>query len=331
MEQQLLSVIQTDFPAESRPYDVLAERLEAKAEDVFAAVYAMRDSGLIRRLGAVFDSRALGYVSTLVAARVPPAELPAVAALVSARSGVTHNYRRDHLYNLWFTLTADSQRQLDCTLEELRAAAPGAALHSLPAVTSYKIRAVFSIHLPPPLPAAETGDCHLPPRSFDEQQKKLIRLLQGDLPRSPRPFEEIAQAAGIDESAVLEQVRRWLKTRVIRRVGAIVRHRTLGFVANGMAVFQSAGARVDYLGRLLAKYPEVSHCYRRPALVDFPYELYAMVHGRTREEVLGLVRRFATEQRVAAWDVLFSTEEFKKVSPRYFEETPPDGTRQGRP
>ena len=326
LDRKLLSVVQTDFPVSRRPFDTLAERLSVEPARALARVASMRERGVIRRLGAVFDSRSLGYASTLVAGRIPPDRLAAVAETVSALAGVTHNYRREHAYNLWFTLTAESEGQLEAVLAKLKQQTGIEQFHSLPALVVYKIR----VHFHMDTQSALSADAPTPgvssrrdgPVGLSEEQKDLVRLLQEDLPLGPEPFDEAARRLGWPADRVLSQIRDWLADGVIRRFGAVVQHRQLGFTSNGMAALSVPLERIDDVGRRLADRQEISHCYRRPPLEDFPYNLYAMVHGRGEQRVRELVAELAGQCDIQDYRVLFSTEEYKKTSMKYFMETP---------
>jgi len=329
-DKAIMSVIQSHFPVDRRPYERLAAYLDTDGDDVLQRVRRLRREGTIRRLGAVFDSRRLGYVSTLVAGRVDPGRLDDVAAEVSKLPGVTHNYRREHDYNLWFTLTAESQDRIEETLEDLRKRTATPELHSLPALRVYKIRVDFRF-AESPSPSIRGAVNHS--RSFEsphkpsdtplsDEQKQLVRLLQDDLDDSHKPFDELADRVGWSVGRVLEQIEEWLSTGVIRRLGAVVRHRRLGFRANGMAVFDVPDDRVDIVGEAFARRREISHCYRRPRLADFPYDLFAMIHGHSEDEVRELAEKLAGEFdidiNIKNFTVLFSTKEYKKVSMKYF-------------
>jgi len=324
-DKALMSVIQSNFPVDRRPFERLAAYLDADAEDIARRVRQMRGDGVIRRLGAVFDSRNLGYVSTLVAARIDPDRLDEVAAEVTKLAGVTHNYRREHVYNLWFTLTSESPQRLEEILEDLRGRIGTRELHSLPALKVYKIRVNFQFaESSEAIDAAVSHDRafstphQAPTEPLSDDRKQLVRLLQENLPDSHKPFDEIADKLGWSVGRVLEQIEDWLAAGVIRRLGAVVRHQRLGFRANGMAVLDVPEDREDEIGAILARRSEISHCYCRPRLPDFPYGLFAMVHGRDRQEVRDLVASLAGELKIDNYDVLFSTTEYKKVSMKYF-------------
>jgi DNA-binding Lrp family transcriptional regulator len=321
LDKKIVTAVQGDLTAEERPFDALAARLGIDAAEMLARLRRLMADGTIRRLGPIFDSRGLGYVSTLVAARVPPARLAEVAARVSRLAGVTHNYERRHAYNLWFTLTSRSAQELDRTLETLRRETGIAEFHSLPAVAVYKIRVQFDVAGEPETLEEAGGRVSANSAALTDEQKELVRLLQDSLPAEREPFAAAAARLGWPLARVVAQVREWLESGVIRRLGAVVRHRDLGFAANGMAVFRVPPHAVDAAGRSLATYAEVSHCYQRRALPDFPYSLFAMVHGRSEEEVRRTIAAMAREIGLPDYEVLFSSTEFKKVSMRYFVET----------
>ena len=329
LDKRILSVIQTDFPVTPRPFDDLAARLDADADDIAARVSRMRSSGAIRRLGAVFDSRRLGYFSTLVAARIPARRLDEVAATVTQLHGVTHNYRREHAYNLWFTLTGPSEPRVEEILADLRARTGIDAFFSLPALAVYKIRVNFDMlgkngDSPRLSSHPVTGDGGLTEGQtvsvplFSSEQKHLVRLLQESLPETRSPFNDVAAKLGWPVERVIDQVTAWREAGVVRRFGAVVRHQRLGYSANGMSVYNVSEDRIDAIGYRLAERPEISHCYHRPALEDFPYTLFGMIHGHDETAVRALAADLAAQHDIDDHDVLFSTTEYKKVSMKYF-------------
>jgi len=145
LDRAILNEIQSHFPIDSRPYAEVGRRVGASEAEVLARVMAMAEAGIIRRLGANFTSRKLGYTSTLCAARVKPASLDQFVAVVNSYPGVTHNYLRRHRYNVWFTLIAESEERLNRILEEISQAANVEEILSLPAQEVFKIKVDFPV------------------------------------------------------------------------------------------------------------------------------------------------------------------------------------------
>ena len=206
-------------------------------------------------------------------------------------------------------------------MEDLRRRTGIREFYSLPAQAVYKTRVNFHLSDELPEPVASGVRAGGEAARFSEEQRSLVRLLQENLPVEAEPFAAAAKALGWPGEGVVAQVAEWLQQGVIRRFGAVVRHRRLGFVANGMAVFRVPPERVDAVGAALAQHSEVSHCYRRPCVPGWDFNLFAMVHGRSEDEVRQFVARVAAEHGLAGYDVLFSTTEYKKTSMRYFLET----------
>jgi len=332
LDRRILTDMQTAFPVAERPFDALAERLGLPPDDLLVRVRRLASVGVIRRVGPVFDSERLGYVSTLVAARVPRERVEDAAERVNRLPGVTHNYERQGTYNLWFTLTAPLKDGLEATLASLRNLRGLEDIQSLPAEARYKICATFNLagtapapHTEPPGPAPAPVPAGMrqprgAPVLLSDRQKALVRALQDGLPVEHEPFAEAARQTGWTVPQILEQIREWLAEGVVRRFGAVLRHRQAGVRAGGMAVFKVDDEDIDAAGGALAAHAEVTHCYRRPPLPDFPYNLYAMVHGPSEDAVRARVAAMADEVGASAWDVLFSLREFKKTSMRYFAE-----------
>ncbi|MDP8255791.1 MAG: hypothetical protein P9M14_08580 [Candidatus Alcyoniella australis] len=149
---------------------------------------------------------------------------------------------------------------------------------------------------------------------------KIIRFIQGDLPLEPRPYSKLAKIMGLSEEDIVSEIATMKAEGVMRRFGMAVRHKNLGYLANGMAAFDVADDRVDAVASIMTKRREVSHCYLRPRIIDWPYNLYAMIHGRTRDEVLAVAEKIANQTGETRYEVLFSIKELKRTSMRYFSE-----------
>ncbi|MCX7919433.1 MAG: Lrp/AsnC family transcriptional regulator [bacterium] len=156
------------------------------------------------------------------------------------------------------------------------------------------------------------------PKKFTSIEKKLIAILQQDIPNSLTPFQDIAVQLGVSERWVINKIRTWLKQGIIRRFGAIVYHRKIGFKANAMVIWKVPKSRVNQVGKIMASFPEVSHCYERVTYPHWQYNLYTMVHGQTKKDCERVVRRISQQTGITDYQLLYSMREFKKQSMKYF-------------
>jgi DNA-binding Lrp family transcriptional regulator len=328
LDKRVLTEIQASFPITAAPYCELAERLGSTEVDVLSSVEKLRDTGVIRRIGAIFDSNRLGYRSTLCAIAAPPERIEEVAAIVGAYPNVTHNYQREDRYNVWFTLIAPSQERIAAILVEIAEATGIDDILDLPAIRLFKIRVDFdltgergdTVPAPPMVKPAEVAAVVL-----TDDEKELARLLQADLPPFEHPFavlEDILQERGVDatEDWVIERTQAWVAARVIRRFGAAIKHHKTGFTANAMGVWDCPDERVEDVGAIMASFPEVSHVYERPRAATWPANLYTMIHGRSGGEVEATAARIRDAVGLPDPRLLYSVREFKKTSMTYFAE-----------
>lgn len=337
IERKLLNLVQGHFPIHPQPYRILGEVLGLSAEETFAKIQHLYQLGVIRRLGGVFDSRRLGYFSTLCTAKVPEDKVSFVAELLAEITGVTHNYLRNHAYNMWFTLIAPSEERAESILQGIREAA-GIEVFSLPALKVFKIRVDFDLTDEDLVNSASEAyvdreelsdltdglDSGLKSATSSsgwfDTDRPLIRVLQKDLPHVLYPFRELARQLDWSEAKVLKRTESMLEQGAIRRFGAVLRHQKAGFLANAMGVWEVEDALVQKAGEEMARFREVSHCYQRPTLPDWPYNLFTMIHGRTPEDCHRVVEEIAKETGISRYAMLFSLAELKKSSMEYFME-----------
>lgn len=151
-----------------------------------------------------------------------------------------------------------------------------------------------------------------------ELDKAIIRELQGDLPLVPHPYAEIAKKLNIEEELLLEKIS-WMREQgMIRRLGAAIRHRNAGFTANAMVVWRVSENQAEEVGQKLAACPEVTHCYQRPEIPGWPYSLYTMIHGQSRQECEEMAKRLSEKVGITDYRILYSTHELKKSSMKYY-------------
>ena len=145
INNKLLEIIQDGFPISPKPYEELAVSLGVSEDEVIERIGKLQEQGIIRRLGAIFDSRKLGYKSTLCAIKVPKEQITYVAEIINSYPGVTHNYLREHDYNMWFTLIAPSEEHIDKICSEITSRSGIDDLMKLPAKRFFKIKVKFSV------------------------------------------------------------------------------------------------------------------------------------------------------------------------------------------
>jgi len=322
-DKRLLDTIQDDFPLIGGPFHKLASLLNISSDDVIMRLKRLKSDGIIRRIGAIFDSKKLGYFSTLCAMEVPPYCVDEVARIINGYTGVTHNYIRDHDYNMWFTITARSQQELEKVIAEIKENSGIEELMELPAVRMFKIRVRFPMS--DPASDVKTQEPQSSKKSsaseviLTEVEKNIIREIQGDIPLY-LPFETIADKLGIEVEELLEKIQKMKVQGTIRRFGAIVRHRNLGFRANAMGVWVVPDNRAEEVGIKMAAFPQVSHCYQRPVRPGWPYNLFTMIHGKSAGECEKTAKLISEKTGIKDYCLLYSTRELKKASMKYFTE-----------
>jgi DNA-binding Lrp family transcriptional regulator len=278
-------------------------------------------------LGATFHLERLGYVSTLVGMQVPATRLEQLARFAGQFGEVTHCYERDGDWNLWFTVTAESAERLAAIVDAVGAEAPECRLISLPARKRYKLRVEFDFRagkragpderelFEKPVLLGNAADR----AGLDEHDRRLIARLCDDLPLDARPFATLADELGTSESDVVARLQRLEREGVLRRFGALVRHREAGIAANVMAAWVVADGRADEVGAYAASLDEVTHCFLRAPAASWPYTVYAMIHAREAARCEALAAAIAERFGLTDSVLLPSTREFKKRSVRYFE------------
>ena len=265
----------------------------------------------------------MGYQSTLVAARVAEGKLEEAAGVINGHPGVSHNYRRNHAFNMWYTLAVppDSGLGLEKTVEILHRESGAESTRMLPTLRLFKIGVRFDM--------TGEGDeekniefkrekvAAAPPGPLTEGEKGMVRVLQRDLPVVAEPFGEWA-GGGVGVEELLGAARGFLERGLMRRFAAVLRHREAGIAANAMGVWAVAAERTEEFGAAAAGFAAVSHCYQRPAWPDWPYTMFTMVHGETPEKCAGVLAAIAEKTGVKEYAALYSTKEYKKVRVRYF-------------
>jgi DNA-binding Lrp family transcriptional regulator len=322
-DKRLLNLMQGSFPIAPRPYAEVAAKAGATEEQVLARVQELLSERIIRQVTPIFDTRALGYSSMLVAAKVDPENPWRAANIINAHPGVSHNYLRNHEFNIWFTIATepDSPLGLEKTLTVLAEIAGAESIRQLPTLKLFKIRMDLEMEgdtdaLSKAAEAAEPAETERQP--YDERDIAVIRALQGDLPVVSEPYAPAAAELAMSVPELLDHLQQMQERRLLRRVAAILYHRRAGFSANGMGVWNVPDERIMEIGPRMAAYRGISHCYQRPTYQDWPYSVFTMAHGRSKEECDAILSSIAEQTGIADRATLYSSTEFKKIRLLYF-------------
>jgi DNA-binding Lrp family transcriptional regulator len=324
-DKRLMNLLQSSFPLDPEPFVLVASEAELDLDDLLARTQRLLDGRIIREITPIFDTRALGYESMLVAAKVDSDNPQRAAQIVNAHPGVSHNYLRTHDFNLWFTIATppDSKLGLHGTIEALMDATGAESMRELPTLTLFKINMNLEMEKGTEALAAAVEAApprELEPQPYDEDDIATIKALQGPMKAVERPYDEAAAQLGISTEELLERLRGMVDRKILRRVAAILYHRRAGFSANGMGVWKVPEDRIMEVGGRMASFRGVSHCYQRPTYEDWPYSVFTMAHGRSKEECDAVLDAIAEDCGMGPDDraTLYSSTEYKKIRLHYF-------------
>jgi DNA-binding Lrp family transcriptional regulator len=325
VDRRLMNLLQSRFALDPEPFALIAAEAGLAPDEVKARTQRLLDERIIREITPIFDTRALGYSSMLVAAKVDSEHPQRAAQVVNSHPGVSHNYLRTHEFNLWFTIATppDSKLGLEGTLEVLQRLTGAESIRQLPTLTLFKIN--MNLEMEGDTDALAAAIEAAPPRELDAQpyddtDVAVIRALQGPMEVTDRPYDPAAREVGMATEAFLDHLRGMVDRKILRRVAAILYHRRAGFSANGMGVWRVPEDSVEQIGRRMAAVRGISHCYQRPTYADWPYSVFTMAHGRSKQECDAILDRIADEHDLHGEDraVLYSSTEYKKVRLHYF-------------
>ena len=327
-DRKLLNVVQSAFPLVETPYQSIAEQLGIAEPEVMVRLKALRRGNVLRQISAIFDTRRLGYKTTLVAVAYEPADLHRAALVINEHPGVSHNYAREgSFYNLWFTLAVSPRDSLEATVERMARDTGARSVRLMPTIRFFKIGVNFdmveekgaatSYYSPDGYNAPSSQDWN---KAVDltEFDVRAIRELQEDLAMVRRPFDRMARRLGLSTQELFDTAAEFQQRGIMRRYSGVLHHRRAGFRANAMAVWKVAEERAEEVGMQMASHPAVTHCYQRPTFPDWPYTHFSMVHATSKEGCEDVISEISRHTGITDYQVLYSTREYKKTRVRYF-------------
>ena len=327
VDRKLLNHLQSSFPLVDLPFSELGGRLEIPPAEVLSRIAELKADNVVRQISAIFDTRRLGYKTSLVACRYDPRELEAGARVVNEHPGVSHNYERNSEFNLWFTLAVPPDEDLAEAVTDL-AGRSGAEQHRLlPTIKFFKIGVNFDM-------VTEEGaaEKYFSPDGYNgdrlsdwnkvepvtEPDIEAIRELQEDLPLEERPFEPMAERLGVTQAGLFDIAADFERRGIMRRYSAVLHHRRAGFKSNGMGVWNVPEERSEEVGQVMAGSKWVTHCYERPTYDDWRFSHYTMIHATSPEKCEEVAGEISEATGITDYKMLYSTREYKKTRVRYF-------------
>ncbi len=319
MKQEILSRIQKKFPLVPRPFQTIAKELGISEVEVLTILQEEKANQIIRQTSAIFDTKRLGYQSSLVAFKIAPQDIDQAVTILNAHPGISHNYERNHDFNIWFTLAVapDSQLGLEKTLSILATLTHAAEYIMLPTLKLFKIAVKLNTSGTDTKKEA-VKKVHHRDITLTPLHHHIIQKIQYDIDFVSEPFKPIIDELDIEYDTLFNILIELQEAGIMRRFASILNHRKAGFNANAMVVWDIDEDDGERMGEKAAAFSAVSHCYLRPKYDNWPYNLFTMVHGKTTEETNRIIEEMHGEIDSKSFMPLYSSREFKKVRIEYF-------------
>lgn len=321
--KNLLNLIQQDFPLVAYPFKNLAQQLNISENEVLQMLNYGKEQKIIRQISAIFDTKSLGYQSTLIAFQIAENNLENAAQIINSHPGVSHNYQRNHKFNLWFTLAMPPKTNLQKTIKILVEKTSAVNYLILPTLKLFKIGVKLDASGNEEIISKEeVKNKQQQVYNLSKEEILAVKILQKDLPLVPRPFKKLLLQNGVfTEKKLLKVAQDFLQKGIMRRFAAVLNHRQIGFSANGMGVWIVPENLIEKIGSIMASYKAVSHCYLRPVYPPhWLYNIFTMIHGKQKEDCEKIAQAISKETKIKDYFLLYSTKEFKKERIQYFTE-----------
>ncbi|WP_368028767.1 Lrp/AsnC family transcriptional regulator [Arcobacter sp. s6] len=320
MKDQILYRIQKNFPLTIRPFEDIAKELNTTEDEVLRILQEEKENKIIRQTSAIFDTKKLGYTSSLVAFEIAEQNIDDAVLILNSHPGISHNYERNHKYNIWFTLAIapNSKSNLEDTISVLAKLTKAEDYIILPTLKLFKI----SVKLDTTNQAEKkekVARTEFKGMELNEYHYNIIKEAQNDIKITKEPFKEIIEKLNISYDEFFSVLNEFQESGVMRRFASILNHRHAGFGANAMVAWDiEEGEKGEEIGKIAASFSAVSHCYLRPKYPTWNYNLFTMIHGKTVEDTQEVINNIAKEIEYKSNMPLYSSREFKKIRIKYF-------------
>ncbi len=324
IEQQILQIIQTDFPLTERPYQAIGKAIGISEDEVITILRSLKQQNIIRQISAIFLGTSLGFHSSLVSFQIQENHLDHAAKIISAHPGVSHNYQRKHLFNLWFTLSVPENLDIEQHVHTLAELTSCAHYLYLPSLRMFKRHVQLDMGDTLQNSEAISQISEVSPKMSSkitlplEIQQKIMGALQKDLALSPTPFQDIAQRLHIEKKTFFSFLHSLKSSPKMSRFAGILKHRNLGFTANAMVVWKIPENTVLPFAEYANTYRSISHCYERVTDPRWPYNVYTMIHGKTHDATQKIIDELSAKFDMTCYEILYSGKEYKKQRVDFF-------------
>ena len=343
LDRQILNLLQSKFPLVERPFAHIGDAVGIPEYEAINRVRSLKERNVVRQISAIFDTRRLGYKTSLVAMKFPDEKLDDAAQKINEHPGVSHNYARSGHFNLWFTVAVPPEETIERTVEEMAEATDALSVRLMPTIRFFKIGVNFDMvkkesaatsSFNPDGPAKRpdtqgNGDKSTGDKGKDkaewskaqvtsERDRASIRELQEDLPLIEQPFTPMAERLGMTVQELFDKAAEFVQRGLMRRFSGVLHHRRAGFGSNAMAVWKVPEERSIEVGNIMAGSKWVTHCYQRPTFPDWPYTHFSMVHATSDEQCEQVISELSEATGIDDYTLMYSTREYKKTRVRYF-------------
>lgn len=319
VEKDFLSLVQDSFPLTPRPFAKIGEKIGLSEGETIAMYKRLKEQKIIRQTSAILDTKKLGYDSSLVAFAMDESAIEEAALFISTHPGVSHNYKREHEFNLWFTIAVppDSALGLQNTVDLMAKKLGAKKVMVLPTLKMFKISVKLDVN--------KTKDTkekvvkkEIEHILLTQSHYRVIAAIQEDLAAVSEPFCEVADRLYMDYDEFFGLINDLSRGGYMRRYATILNHRQAGFTANAMLVWDIEDDVSEKNGIKAAEFSAVSHCYLRPRYEGWNYNLFTMIHASNIDEINKTISQMASELTAKDYRILTSILEYKKVRIKYF-------------
>ena len=303
IQKNIINQLQKDIPLCNRPFKILAEKMGISEDQFMSITKKLHNNDLLVRFRPQINYRPLGKISSLICAHVPSSKLLQVGNTITSNDKVSHNYVRNHFYNLWFTFQDESINAIDQKIRDLSQELD-IEMYSMPAVKLFKLQVYFDLVEPEIFHENELPELPVEKRIIlDDDLQKVLLSIQCDLKICKEPFKDIVE---------FDMLKRLKDIGVIRKIAFMVNYRKLGFKASIMFVAKVKPEKVEEVGRKLSYLKLVTHCYERRSFSGWDYNLFAMMHSFDKQLIEAQVEKLKSEGLIEKYIFLETVKELKK-------------------